>query len=104
MPNSPIRQKHALRGLYTVNFKFRRPFRTSSTSVYLRLLHCVEEWLLLLRTVSVVLVAAGEIRNEVALFVLAVFGARGAVRVGIDEVLRNQGEFREDGTVPSADC
>jgi hypothetical protein len=48
-----------------------------------------------------VLVAAGEICDEIALFEFSVFGGCGAVGVGVDEVLGDHGEFGEDCAVPS---
>lgn len=45
--------------------------------------------------------AAGKCGDEVAVFVVSVWCGR-AVGVGVDDVLGNEGEFCEEGAVPSA--
>jgi hypothetical protein len=46
-------------------------------------------------------VAAVEYSDEIAFLVLAVLRVRGARGVGVERVLRNEGELGEDRAVPS---
>lgn len=61
----------------------------------------VEVRLLLLCTLAAILVASGEVGNDIALLELSVLRGGGAVCVCVDEVLGDHCKLCKDGAVPS---
>lgn len=64
------------------------------------LLHRFKIRLLLLRTITPFLITSGEISHQISVLELAIC-AGGARGVRVEQVLRDHGEFGEDGAMPS---